>query len=182
MGRHAGRRRPRLDALIAMDRPREPVVNAAGSADRRAGNDRRCLMLGLLALPLLVVRTSQAAAPDKPVASLAELAAPWSAVKFTLADAGGDEMPGIVVRLPGGGWYASSLICPHNKCDIMYVTDPSMARDSFNVAVNTPVLACPCHFSVFDISRQGAVIGGPAPTPPLQLKVDVRDNNVFVSR
>jgi hypothetical protein len=35
---------------------------------------------------------------------------------------------------------------------------------------------------VFDLPRQGQVIKGPAPNAPLQLKVDVRDNNVFVSR
>ena len=51
---------------------------------------------------------------------------------------------------PENKWYASSLICPHNKCTVMYVPDVNMARDSFNVETSTPVLACPCHFSVFD--------------------------------
>jgi arsenite oxidase small subunit len=146
-----------------------------------AGQHRRGLVLGLLSLPLLAVRPSQGqAAPDKPVASLAELAEPWSAVRFTLPDADGDQMPCIVVRLPGGGWYASSLICTHNKCDIIYVRDPASARNSFDVDVDTPVLACPCHFSVFDLPRQGQVIKGPAPSPPLQLTVEVRDDKVFV--
>ena len=140
-------------------------------------------MLGLVALPLLVVRPSQTqAAPDLPVASEAELTTPWSAVRFTFSDLDGDQVPGIVIRLPDGGWYASSLICTHNKCDIIYVRDATNARNSFDVDVTTPVLACPCHFSVFDPTRHGQVIKGPAPNPPLQLKVDVRDGNVFVSR
>lgn len=148
-----------------------------------AGQHRRRVVLGLLSLPLLAAQAAKTlAAPDKPVASLAELAEPWSAVKFTLPEADGDLLPCIVIRLPGGGWYASSLICPHNKCEIIYMIDPASARATFDVDVKTPVLACPCHFSVFDLPRQGQVIAGPAPSPPLQLTVEVRDNNVFVSR
>jgi arsenite oxidase small subunit len=140
-------------------------------------------VLGLVALPLLAVRPSKAQAGlAKSVASLAELAKPWSAVRFTLPDADGDQEPCIVIRLPEGGWYASSLICTHNKCEIIYVQDPSNARNSFDVDVTTPILACPCHFSVFDLVRHGQVIKGPAPSPPFQLKVEVRDNNVFISR
>jgi arsenite oxidase small subunit len=139
--------------------------------------------LGLLSLPLLAVQLSGTlAAFDKPIARLADLAEPWSAVKFTLTDVDGDQLPCIVIRLPGGGWYASSLICPHNKCDILYVNDPRIARNTFDVDVSTPVLACPCHFSVFDLPQHGRVIAGPAPGPPLQLKVEVRDNDVFISR
>jgi arsenite oxidase small subunit len=122
------------------------------------------------------------AATDQMVAHLSDLAQPWSAVKFTLPDADGSPMPCIIVRLPGDKWYASSLICPHNKCTVMYVTDVNMARDSFNVETNTPVLACPCHFSVFDPAQNGRVIGGPAPNPPFQLSVEVRGNDVFVGR
>ena len=157
-----------------------PVADESGCA---AGQHRRRLVLGLLSLPLLTVRSANVrAAPDKPVASLAELAAPWSAVKFTLPEADGDPMPCIVVRLPDGGWYASSLICTHNKCDILYVRDPVNARNSFDVDVTTPVLACPCHFSVYDLTRHGQVIKGPAPSALPQLKVEVRDDKVFVSR
>jgi arsenite oxidase small subunit len=140
-------------------------------------------VLGLVALPLLTVRSSKAqAAPDNPVASLAELAEPWSAVKFTLPDADGDQEPCIVIRLPGGGWYASSLICTHNKCEIIYVQDPRNARNSFDVDVVTPVLACPCHFSVFDPVRHGQVLKGPASIALVQLKLEVRDGKVFISR
>jgi arsenite oxidase small subunit len=142
---------------------------------------RRRFVLGLMSLPLLALRTAPAIAADESVATLAELAKPWSAVRFTLKD-GGEELPCIVIRLPDGGWYASSLICPHNKCDIAYVTDAEAARDNFNVDVAAPVLACPCHFSVFDPAGHGAVIAGPAPNPPQQLSVTVRGDQVFVSR
>jgi arsenite oxidase small subunit len=157
-------------------------VNAR-DCSRRTNESRRRLMLGLVCIPLVMTQNSVArASTDQIVAHLTDLAQPWSAVKFTLPDADGSDMPCIIVRLPGDKWYASSLICPHNKCTVMYVPDVNMARDSFNVETSTPVLACPCHFSVFDPAQSGRVIGGPAPNPPLQLRVEVRGNDVFVSR
>jgi arsenite oxidase small subunit len=154
-----------------------PGADCAGAAERRR------LILGLLSLPFFALRPATAdAASAEPVATLADLAEPWSAVKFTLPGAGGEALPCIVVRLPGGEFYASSLICPHNKCEIAYVSDPETARSNFDVDVATPVLACPCHFSVFDLLRHGEVIAGPAPSPPAQLKVEIRDKAVFVSQ
>jgi arsenite oxidase small subunit len=131
---------------------------------------------------MAVRRAKAVAGSDKAVANLADLAEPWSAVKFSLPDPDDDQQPCIVIRLPGGGWYASSLICSHNKCEMTYVKDPSIARSAFDVDTSTPVLACPCHFSVFDLLRNGQVIAGPAPSPPPQLIVEVRDQNIFVSR
>jgi len=147
------------------------------------GESRRQLVLGLLSLPAAIASGAGARADTHaPVAHLSDLAQPWSSVKFTLQDDDGSDMPCIVVRLPGDAWYASSLICPHNKCTVMFVTDLDMARDSFNVESKTPVLACPCHFSVFDVTDGGHVIAGPAPRPPLQLHVTVQGNDVFVNR
>ena len=158
-------------------------MSSEGCSGGTASQLRRRVVLCLLSLPLLAARHSKAiAAFEMSVANLADLIEPWSAVRFTLPDTDGDLLPCIVIRLPDRGWYASSLICPHNKCDIMYVQDAANTRNSFNVDVSTPVLACPCHFSVFDLLRNGQVIAGPAPGPPLQLKVAVRDDKVFVTR
>jgi Rieske Fe-S protein len=155
----------------------------ADSNKAATDESRRRLVLGLLSLPIAIAQGSAAHADAKtPVANLADLAQPWSSVKFTLQDDDASEIPCIVIRLPGDAWYASSLICPHNKCTVMYVTDLDMARDSFNLETKAPVLACPCHFSVFDVTEGGRVIAGPAPRPPLQLHVTVQGNDVFVSR
>jgi arsenite oxidase small subunit len=152
----------------------------ANSACAGCEQQRRQLMLGLLSLPLLAVSSARVlAAADEPVARVADLSEPWSAVTFNLRDQDGDPLPCIIVRLPAGGWYASSLICPHNKCDIQYMRDPASVRSAFDVDVSTPVLGCPCHFSVFELARQGQVVAGPAPSPPQQLKLEIRDGNVF---
>jgi Rieske Fe-S protein len=140
---------------------------------------RRQVLAGLAALPLL------AWVPGARGAALAtvridRLSEPWSAAEFEF-EAAGDSQPGILVRLPQDRWYASSLLCSHNNCKLMFVPDLAMARDSFSVKTSNPILGCPCHFSVFDIAQGGKVISGPAPKPPLQLTVRVADANAFIN-
>jgi arsenite oxidase small subunit len=144
---------------------------------------RRQLILGLASLPTLAAfpRSAAAEASKLAVAEQTTLAEPWAAVEFTF-ELEGERVPGIVIKLPGERWYASSLICPHANCVTRYFRDVTVARDTFDVAAKNPVLGCPCHFSVFDVADGGKVIGGPAPGAPLRLIVEVQDGKVFVSR
>jgi Rieske Fe-S protein len=128
-----------------------------------------------------VPRATAAEVPEREVADRKTLAEPWAAVEFTF-ELEGERVPGIVIKLPGEQWYASSLICPHARCVTRYFSDVTVARDTFDVAAKNPVLGCPCHFSVFDVANGGEVISGPAPNAPLQLTVEVRDEKVFISR
>jgi arsenite oxidase small subunit len=141
------------------------------------------MILGLAAWPALAGMRRTAAAEESTLTVIDQSALnqPWSAVEFSV-DLDGQQQPGIVIRLPGDRWYASSLICPHAKCTVRYFSDVDAARDTFDVDTKTPVLGCPCHFSVFDVADGGKVIHGPAPSPPLQLHVAVRDGKVFISR
>jgi arsenite oxidase small subunit len=149
----------------------------------RARLERREVIIGLAALPVLAGAPHAAAADDSALAVVDQvaLAQPWSAVEFSFV-LDGQQQPGIVIRLPGDRWYASSLICPHAKCTVRYFSDVVAAQDTFDVDAKNPVLGCPCHFSVFDVADGGKVIHGPASYPPLQLRVAVRDGKVFISR
>ncbi len=164
--------------------------DSAASADAEeprapacAAPERRRLILGLAALPMAaaVPRTALGAGPALAVVDLANLVEPWSSAEFTF-ELDGERMPGIVIRLPDGGWYASSLICSHMKCVVRYFSDVAMARDTFDVEAKNPVLGCPCHFSVYDVADRGKVIGGPAPAALLQLAVEARDGKLFITR
>jgi hypothetical protein len=142
------------------------VVSLVTLRDRAgcAHESRRRVVLRLVGISVSAAGISTArAAPDQPVAHLSDFAEPWSAVKFTLPDADGGDMPCIVIRLPGDKWYALSLICPHNKCTIMYVPDVDMARDSFNVETSTTHVGLPVPLQY--PAQGGRVIGGPAPNP-----------------
>ncbi len=145
--------------------------------------ERRQLILGLVSLPTLtaVPRASAAEEFKLAVADQRTLAESWAAVEFTF-EFEGERVPGIVIKLPGERWYASSLICPHAKCVVRYFTDVNVARDTFDVAAKNPVLGCPCHFSVFDVANGGKVLSGPATDAPLQLTVETRDGKVFIGR
>jgi len=147
------------------------------------GPERRRLILGLAALPVAAAfpGAARGAEPVLAVVDQAKLAAPWSSAEFTF-ELDGDRVPGIVVRLPDGRWYASSLICSHMKCVVRYFSDVAMARDTFDVAAENPVLGCPCHFSVYDVANRGKVIGGPAPSPLMQLAVEARDGKLLITR
>ncbi len=149
---------------------------------RQILQDRRRLLLGVASLPLLAAGPVTAANAS-PLAVIDEkaLAEPWTAAEFSF-ESEGERIPGIVVRLPGARWYASSLICPHAKCVAKYFRDVTVAQDTFDVAAKNPVLGCPCHFSVFDIADGGKVISGPAPNPPQQFTVEVRDGKVLVGK
>ena len=138
---------------------------------------RRKLLAGLAALPLLGSRGVRATALA--TVRLERLSEAWSAEEFEF-DAAGDRQPGILVRLPQDRWYASSMLCSHNNCKLMFVRDLAMARDSFSVKTTNPILGCPCHFSVFDIAQGGKVMTGPAPKPPLQLRVRIAGGTAFI--
>ena len=145
--------------------------------------ERRQLILGLASLPMLAAAKRATAGEEARLAVVDQAAftEPWAAVEFTF-ELEGERVPAIVIRLPGERWYASSLICPHAKCVTRYFSDVTVARDTFDVAAQNPVLGCPCHFSVFDVANGGKVISGPAPGAPLQLSVEARDGKVFIDR
>lgn len=140
-------------------------------------------MLGLAALPMAAVLPGAArgAEPVLAVVDQAKVAVAWSSAEFTF-ELDGERVPGIVIRLPDARWYASSLICSHMKCVVRYFSDVAMARDTFDVEAANPVLGCPCHFSVYDVANRGKVVAGPAPSPLMQLVVEVRDGKLVVTR
>jgi arsenite oxidase small subunit len=150
---------------------------------KQTRQDRRRVLLGVVSWPVLAAAGRAVAADGPPLAVIDQkaLAEPWTTAEFSF-ELEGELVPGIIVKLPGERWYASSLICPHAKCVAKYFRDVTVAQDTFDVVVKNPVLGCPCHFSVFDVANGGKVISGPAPNPPQQFTVEVRDGKLFVSR
>jgi ubiquinol-cytochrome c reductase iron-sulfur subunit len=62
------------------------------------------------------------------------------------------------------GLLAYSKICTHAGCAIALYRHPK-----FPPREPRPALACPCHYSVFDVARGAAVLDGPAGRPLPQL-------------
>jgi thiosulfate dehydrogenase (quinone) large subunit len=114
------------------------LFRSSGSAGRRRAD------------PVLPPRTLLPAS-DVPVGGAREVTDPGT----------GD--PTWVLQLTPGRFTALDAICPHQGCQVDFVS----AVDGF---------ACPCHGSLFD--PQGNRISGPAPRGLTKLAVDVTGGNV----
>lgn len=127
--------------------------------------------------------------PREPVtvAPLARFGDPWQAVTFSLAG-----VPCLVVRLPvaiPGSLVIDdapetdasaalvlagfSRICTHQGCLVDLNLDTEAIAFAFNHRGDQPQLTCACHYSVFDPTRAGRVVSGPAvlPLPRVRLRL-----------
>ena len=75
--------------------------------------------------------------------------------------------PGILLRTPGGDLRAFSAVCTHLGCTVQYRPDLSH-------------IWCACHNGHFDL--RGVNIAGPPPRPLPGYGVDVRGEQIVVSR
>lgn len=75
--------------------------------------------------------------------------------------------PGLLVRTSGGTWKAFLAACPHLNCTVQYRAE-------------TQQIWCACHNGTFDLN--GQVISGPPPKPLEEFEVNVRGDEVIVSR
>ena len=139
----------------------------------------------------------------QPVARLSQLSKPWSAVHFSypivMKDLEGEreaKVPGVVIRLPDeqaktavqqgvsgikGNLYVPVLLCPHEKCVIFYREDRRELERELGVEARTPMISCPCHQSVFDLSQNGRPVKGPVRRRPWFFEFDVAGDEVVVS-
>ena len=75
--------------------------------------------------------------------------------------------PGLLVRLSTGEYRAFSAVCPHLQCTVQYRSDLSQVW-------------CACHNGMFNLS--GEVLSGPPPAPLEAYTVDIREDEIVVSK
>lgn len=75
--------------------------------------------------------------------------------------------PGLLVNTPQGELKAFSAVCTHLNCTVQYDDQ-------------TSVIWCACHNGKFDLN--GQVISGPPPRPLDAYQVNVRGDDVVVSK
>jgi len=121
--------------------------------------------------PAPEVETQHVSAPapegSARVATLAELARPWSAKRFFLHKRFTNELVvAIVVRLPGGAanrsasYWAFSLQAPYGRCELEYVTDLAKLKSQYGYRAHYPMVADPCNRILYDPLHMGSVPGG----------------------
>ncbi len=75
--------------------------------------------------------------------------------------------PGLLINTPEGTLKAFSAVCTHLNCTVQYQPDAC-------------IIHCACHNGKFDLN--GQVISGPPPKPLPAYRVDVRGNEIVVSK
>lgn len=127
---------------------------------------------------------------------LDRLSRPWRPLAFDawfhLPTPEGEEprerlLKGVVMRLPpesdsrgGGALTALCRLCPHELCWVdLRDSVPELHREDLP-SVDHPVFACPCHTSLFDPLRQGAVLAGPSPRGLYRFGIEKRQSVVAV--
>lgn len=75
--------------------------------------------------------------------------------------------PGLLINTPHGELKAFSAVCTHLNCTVQYDDDAS-------------VIWCACHNGKFDLN--GQVISGPPPRPLEAYQVNVRGDDIVVSK
>jgi len=75
--------------------------------------------------------------------------------------------PGLLVKTPEGEYRAFSAICTHLDCTVQYRPDEKL-------------IWCACHNGRYDLT--GKNVSGPPPRPLEEFKVNVRGDEIIVSR
>ncbi len=75
--------------------------------------------------------------------------------------------PGLLVKTPEGEYRAFSAICTHLDCTVQYREDEKL-------------IWCACHNGRYDLT--GRNVSGPPPRPLEEFKVNVRGDEIIVSR
>ncbi len=125
-------------------------------------NRRGFLRLWFVSAALLPVKAAWGQAAQSEIVTLAldRLRSPWDSLLFVF---GPEAKPGIAVRLPGGELTVVSRICPHQGCYANLIKDPAEVFRETTYEPSGPVVVCPCHGSIFDLTDGGKVLFGPAP-------------------
>jgi hypothetical protein len=141
-----------------------------------------------------------ATAANPGVASISEMAQPWSSKQFFLRNGLTNEnVPALLVRLPSAsatqpnGYWAFSLNSPYGNCQLEYITDLDKLRNDYEFrAAKHPMVGNPCSRSVFDPLKltnlpgnvwvRGAIVQGSDLRPPLGIEVRIQGKTIEAVR
>jgi hypothetical protein len=133
------------------------------------------------------------------IATLPELAKPWSAKEFTFTDSVSRRTTSaMIVHLPGGagdrasGYWAFSLDSPYGRCDLAYVSNLNELATRYRYPAKHPMVASTCDDTVYDPAQmgtiatgawvRGAVVRGMGIRPPISIQIRILNGKIFADR
>lgn len=127
-----------------------------------------------------------------PIATTAELNKTWSSKRFLFrAPETADDVPAMVVKLPGDVLWAISMRAPFGTCDLEYVTNLQKLATQYQLTADHPMVADSCTHTVYDLTRygsgpngvvRGAIVKGEGIRPPIAIEVRARGKEVVATR
>jgi hypothetical protein len=124
-----------------------------------------------------------------PVATTAELAKPWSSKRFVFrSPQTADDVPALVVHLPGNMYWGISMREPFGSCEMQYITDLSQIADQYHYTAAHPMVVDPCSRAVYDLDKygpgpngvvRGAIVYGPGVRPPLAIEIKAKGSQII---
>ena len=128
------------------------------------------------------------AATSNEIGTVEQLAAPWSAKKFTYTrPLNGQQIPAIAIRLPGinghtaGSYWVILLKAPFGNCALEYISDTKEISSRFGFSASHPMIADACSNTLYDPTRMGTlpngswargeIVQGSGYRPPLQIEI-----------
>jgi hypothetical protein len=128
------------------------------------------------------------------VATVSELAQPWSSKKFFFRSLTLSRyVPALIIRLPGPAsesksYWAFSLEVPFSQCQFAYLDDVAKLSSEYGFEAAHPMVVNPCSRTIFNplqlkelpgnILVRGAIVQGSDLRPPYGIEVKVRGNQI----
>jgi hypothetical protein len=144
-------------------------------------------------------KLGQAAQMVNGVATVQELAEPWSSKTFvfhSLETKG--NISSIVIRLPEGApdqpgsYWAFSLQPLFGQCQLEYVTDLQKLSSDYKFEAKHPMVGDPCSRAIFDPLQmadmpkgawaRGAIVKGSAFRPPLAIEIQIQSDQLVAAK
>jgi hypothetical protein len=127
-----------------------------------------------------------------PVSSVADMAKPWSLVKFQMQRPSREMANALVVRLPSApGYWGLLSIAPYGRCELELETDLTKLREHYSFAAIHPMVVDSCTQTVYDplalgnsggVWIRGKIAAGPGIRPPFEVEIKVEKGDVIASR
>jgi hypothetical protein len=135
------------------------------------------------------------------IADTTEMAKPWSSKEFYIRNRlTGENVPGLLIRLPGGspsqssGYWAFEQKSPYGNCKLEYLTDLAKLKKDYGFHdPKHPMVGNPCSRTVFDPLKtsnlpgsgawvRGSIALGSDLRPPLGIEIKVDGKKILAVR
>ena len=139
----------------------------------------------------------RATATSPEIATVAEMAKPWTAKSFFFVNAlTGENVPALLIRLSSGsasqpnGYWALETNAPFGNCKLEYVSDLDRLINDYDFrSPKHPMVGNPCSRSVFDPLKmseipgdfwvRGSLAQGSDVRPPLGIELQIQGKNIL---